>query len=505
MKRLHRGVAAACAAIALLAVCTPASAVVGPNLLVNGGAEGGDPSLSGFSAVSIPGWQVSGTPTVIPYGTAGGFPTQSQGPADGGNQFFGGGDAGDATLSQRVDLSSAAAEIDAGAVPFTLSGWLGGSQKDRSDATVTVRFLDASSQQLGSAASIGPVTRADRQHKTELLPRSTTGTVPVGARSASVVVSFTDRNGDGYNDGFADDVSLTVGAELTALPLTPPTSNVGQLDHVFVVYMEDKGNGDIVGNSLAPYINSLINAHGFASDYHALTYPSDPNYISLLGGSDFGIHTDCSLSCMVDEPNLLDNLEAAGKSWAFYEESMPSACYQQNAGQYYAPDELPWTYFSDIANNQARCQSHVFPLSQIGTDLSSSATSPNFVWFAANACDNMEKCGIAAGDTWLQQTVQLILNSAMFQDPTQRSVVLVTWDEDQNRLPSHFKNQGNHVPLIVIPSPGAVSSGMKSGHFLATGYYNHYSLLRTIEDALGLPSLTHNDKYATPLNDFWGP
>jgi hypothetical protein len=64
-------------------------------------------------------------------------------------------------------------------------------------------------------------------------------------------------------------------------------------------------------------------------------------------------------------------------------------------------------------------------------------------------------------------------------------------------------NQGNHVPMIVIPSPGAVASGMRGGPFVADDYYNHYSLQRTIEDALGLPPLTDNDEYAQPMNQFW--
>ena len=64
-------------------------------------------------------------------------------------------------------------------------------------------------------------------------------------------------------------------------------------------------------------------------------------------------------------------------------------------------------------------------------------------------------------------------------------------------------NQGNHVPMIVVPSPGAVAAGMQTGGFVATDHYNHYSLMATIEDALGLAPLTNNDKYAQPMNQLW--
>jgi hypothetical protein len=57
--------------------------------------------------------------------------------------------------------------------------------------------------------------------------------------------------------------------------------------------------------------------------------------------------------------------------------------------------------------------------------------------------------------------------------------------------------------FVVIPSQGAVAAGMRSGAFTATNHYNHYGLLRFIEDSLGLPTLTNNDKFAAPLNEFW--
>ena len=102
-----------------------------------------------------------------------------------------------------------------------------------------------------------------------------------------MVVTFTDRNPvpGNYNNAYADNLSFTVGAALPAPPPpTPPVSTVGPLDHVFMVYLENKGFTDIVDSPNAPYLNSLINAYGFGSNYYALTHPSDPNYYPILGG-----------------------------------------------------------------------------------------------------------------------------------------------------------------------------------------------------------------------------
>ena len=76
-------------------------------------------------------------------------------------------------------------------------------------------------------------------------------------------------------------------------------------------------------------------------------------------------------------------------------------------------------------------------------------------------------------------------------------------DKNTKCLVQGVGNQGNHIVMIVIPSPGAIAAGMKAGPVIATDHYNHYSLTRTIEDALGLDPLTNNDKYAVPLNEFW--
>jgi hypothetical protein len=129
-------------------------------LLLNPGAELGDLSLSGYSTVTVPGWTVTGTPTVIEYGTQRrfplplgspgptlptflAFPSVHSEPPGGAQQFFGGRPVATSTLTQTVDLSGATDAVDHSNVPYTLSGDLGGFTIDPSSASVTVKFLDA--------------------------------------------------------------------------------------------------------------------------------------------------------------------------------------------------------------------------------------------------------------------------------------------------------------------------------------------------------------------------
>jgi phosphoesterase family protein len=506
------------------------------NLLVNPGFETADPSGSGYSGVTIPGWTETGTPTVIAYGTQGGYPFAfsspfpkffdfpQDAPLGGGDNFAGGGPVATSTISQTVDLTGAAG------TPYTLSADLGGQGLDPSDASVQVTFLDAHGDVLGTD-SLNPVTVWDRLGLTAFEQRDISGTVPEGTTSAQVTTTFTDNDTvlAHYNGAYADNESFTVGdPSLTAAPLTPPTSDVGQLDHVFLIYMENKGVDDIVGSPNAPYINSLINTEDYADNYYALGHPSDPNYFRIMGGSDFGIDYNPA-SNAIDAPSLMQEMDQADISWAGYAQSMPYPGDIVSSGDY-ASDQLPFAEFNYVYDNTpAYLQEHLLPLTQLSTNLEDPNTFPEFTWIAADEDHNMEgpidspsgiaqflisqftnhQYNVAAGDQFVQQEVSAIENSPTWTDPTQKDAIIITFDEDNNNLSLGFGNDGNNVPMIVIPNQDAVTAGgMQSGPFTTDAYYNEYSLMATLEDTLSptpgtLAPLTDNDMYAPPMNAFW--
>ena len=74
---------------------------------------------------------------------------------------------------------------------------------------------------------------------------------------------------------------------------------------------------------------------------------------------------------------------------------------------------MPFYYFKDMKTDNADCllRPHWQPLTQMTADLKSASTTPNFVWFAADDCNDMESCGITAGDNWLKSTLPTIFNS----------------------------------------------------------------------------------------------
>jgi len=183
--------------------------VCGRNLIVNPGAEAGV-GAAGDNVVAVPGWTRSGGFTAAPYARSGSDLTASSpGPPNRGkNYFYGGPNAAVSRGTQTVSLAAGATAINKGNVSATLSGWLGGYSTQSDDAKLTVSFLGASGQLLGSL-TIGPVTEYQRFGASELLLRSATSAVPKGSASAKLNLVMTRYYGS-YNDGLADNLSLVL-------------------------------------------------------------------------------------------------------------------------------------------------------------------------------------------------------------------------------------------------------------------------------------------------------
>jgi acid phosphatase len=262
----------------------------------------------------------------------------------------------------------------------------------------------------------------------------------------------------------------------------PPLPN---FSHVFIIVMENHEYGSIIGNASAPYLNSLAQQYSLATNYDGVSHPSLPNYLALTGGDTFGIRSDCT-TCFVNQPNIVDRLEAAGKSWKAYMESMPSPCFVGDSGSLYRQKHNPFIYFDDIRTNAARCNK-IVPYSQFATDLAANRL-PNYVWITPNMCHDMHDCSVSTGDAWLKTEVPTILASAAWK---QNGVLFITFDEG-----SSSTGGGGHIPTLVISPLGRPS-------YQSNIAYNHYALLRTVMAAWGLAPLA-NDATAAPMSDFFG-
>jgi hypothetical protein len=241
--------------------------------------------------------------------------------------------------------------------------------------------------------------------------------------------------------------------------------------------MENHAYGQIIGSPQAPYITALAHRFALATDYKALSHPSLPNYLAMLGGSSFGLRSDCT-DCHVAAPNLVDELEARGISWKAYMEGMPTPCFTAPESGRYAKKHDPFLYFDDITSNPARCD-RVVPLTQLGTDLSH-GDLPQFAFITPDLCHDMHDCDVSTGDQFLSQLIPSLLPHL---GPS--GVVFIVWDEGSPSAATQSapgccpQAQGGNVAAI------AAGPAVRPGAMVSTPF-DHYSLLRTLEDSWGL-------------------
>jgi phospholipase C len=262
--------------------------------------------------------------------------------------------------------------------------------------------------------------------------------------------------------------------------------------HIFVIVLENKSYDAVVSSSNASYLNTLAHKYGLAANYYGIRHPSLPNYLALIGGDTFGISSNCT-DCFVNQPNLVDQLEAAGKSWKGYMESMPSPCFVGDAPPLYRQKHNPFIYFDDVRNDAARCNKLV-PFTQFAADVAANAL-PDFVWITPNMCNDGHDCPISTSDAWLKTWVPQILASPAWQD---QGALFITFDEGESgdgRCCTYAEG-GRIVTLVISP--------LGKSAFRSDVAYDHYSLLRTIEQAWKLPLLGKANCDCSPaMTDFF--
>lgn len=290
-----------------------------------------------------------------------------------------------------------------------------------------------------------------------------------------------------------------------ALPAWAASAKVPPLDHAFVIILENHAYAQIIGNPKAPYINRMAHTYNLATQYHAVTHPSLPNYVALIAGDYFGIHSDAYPAwggkggglfsrriAPLSGPTIADQLVAARLTWKIYEEDLPpGGAYGVDispggaGGALYAVKHDPFLYFASVQNNPAMLAASV-PAAQLGVDLDA-GKAPNLSFIVPNQCRDMHGDGgpcrgaddaalIAAGDRAVADVVEKIRASAQWQHGS--NAIFVVWDED------NFHTADNRVAAIVETNYGA--KGVRD----ATPY-THYSLLKTLETAFNLEFLGH--------------
>jgi phosphatidylinositol-3-phosphatase len=285
--------------------------------------------------------------------------------------------------------------------------------------------------------------------------------------------------------------SSQVAAASTTAPQTASASHPcgtqtkpGTYKHVIWIWLENHSYGAILGSSQAPYFNTLAKDCGIATNYHNITHPSLPNYIAATSGLPYSsiqkFVSDCSPGSSCD--TSAKSLFGQGESWKSYEESMPSACDHSNSGNY-AVRHNPAVYYTTLHG----CSNDDVSYSHLATDLKNNQL-PAFSFITPNLIDDMHNGTVADGNSWMSRNLPAILNSAAYKSGS--TVIFITFDEgsdvgsyaDGEHCATNTSDTSCHLPTFVI-SP-STKVGARSGTL-----FNHYSLLATAEQLLGLSKL----------------
>ncbi|MFF2626662.1 alkaline phosphatase family protein [Kitasatospora griseola] len=279
-------------------------------------------------------------------------------------------------------------------------------------------------------------------------------------------------------------IGSTVALAAASLGLWAATGSTAQAaalpapDHVVVVVMENHAYSQVIGSSSAPYLNGTLVAGGAnLTQSYGLTHPSEPNYYMLFSGSNQGRTDDsCVKVGSMTAPNLASELIAAGKSWGSYNETLPSQGSTVCSSGKYAQKHNPWFGFSNVPTNTA------YTFAQFPTDYT---TLPKVSFVVPNLCSDMHDCSVSTGDTWVKNNLGAYATWAQAHN----SLLVVTFDED-NSL------SGNRIPTVVYGQhviPGSTNATT----------YNHYNVLRTLEDLAGLSAHAGNAASASDITGIW--
>jgi hypothetical protein len=288
-------------------------------------------------------------------------------------------------------------------------------------------------------------------------------------------------------------------------------SGVPAFGRVFVIMLDDQTLAAVQGSASAPYINQLMSSYAYGTDYQPADHPSLPNAIALTSGNPQSVACDCQpggtsscnavncsiiasqCNCPLGVSHLGDELDVAGIGWRQYAESMGSPCNAagvDGGASLFTASHVPFLYYDDVFNNAGRCTLRVRDYSDFAGDLSGGQY--RFSLIAPNLCDDMHSnCSgdpVRQGDTWLSTQVPLLLATPGFA-PGGQDVLFIVGDE-----PFDAALGPASVPFVVV-SPLVKKT-------VTGGAYDHYSLLATIEDGLGVPRLGNAEAAAT-IADIW--
>lgn len=273
----------------------------------------------------------------------------------------------------------------------------------------------------------------------------------------------------------AGSLGLVCGSATTARPVGPPHPQ-----RVMLVVLE---NADYDSARGQPFLAKLAREGGLLRQSFAVAHPSQPNYLALTAGNTYGVASNAAVT--LDVPHIGDLLEAKGRTWKIYVEGYPGSCFLGSRSGGYVRRHVPFLDFKNVQDHPARCQ-RIVDASVLAADIRR-GTLPDYALYVPDLAHNGHDTGVRAADQWLSEVFGPLLRDPRF---VENMLLIVTFDEGRGWWRRNHVYTVFHGDRVI---PGSVSDAR----------YDHYGLLRTIEERLGLGTLGQNDSRASSITGIW--
>ncbi|KAG6334228.1 hypothetical protein ID866_4858 [Astraeus odoratus] len=230
------------------------------------------------------------------------------------------------------------------------------------------------------------------------------------------------------------------------------------------------------------------------SAYYAVTHPSEPNYISSVGGDFFGLASDDLTHIPTNISTVVDLLEQKNISWAEYQENMPTDGYEPfnytnpDNYTYYVRKHNPLIIFDSVGNVTTRA-ARIRNFNDFAYDVGNN-TLPQWIFVTPNMKNDGHDTSIAYASEWLSFWLLPLLEDPNFNTP--RTLILLTFDETEDYTIN------NQVYSILLG--GIIPQNLKNT--TDDTFYTHYSTISTIENNWNLGNLGRQDTNKTVANVF---
>jgi hypothetical protein len=286
-------------------------------------------------------------------------------------------------------------------------------------------------------------------------------------------------------------------------PASNPTSANANpnkhFDHVLIVVLENQAYVSAIKDS---YLKRLADEGVEFTNFRALGHPSYPNYLAMIAGSTFGIHGIFG----DDQKDIPDDAQhrTIGDflDWKNYAEDYPpkpgEGPYLYDSGKY-ARKHVPFMSFQKVQKQEFRNVVSVNtkdPHNAFVTDVQNSRRDPKdpkykplatYMFYSPNLDDDGHDTNLGTASTWLKN----FLENWFPPDARAGTLIVLTYDESE---PPEKKN--NHIYTVLLGD--MLKKGQKVGE-----PYDHFDLLRTIEDNFGLKPLNVGDAKAKVITGIW--